>query len=63
MEQLGLQKVRANKILMLMDEHEDELFNNEIVNAVSSTWISLGISCDVVKMKDKINRTYLIKKI
>ena len=55
MGQLGLQKVRANKILMLMDEHEDELFNNEIVNAVSSARISLGISCDVVKMRDKIN--------
>lgn len=55
MGQLGLQKVRANKILMLMDEHEDELFNNEIVNAVSSARISLGISCDVIKMRDKIN--------
>ena len=55
MGQLGLQKVRANKILMLMDEHEDELFNNEIVNAVSSARISLGISCDVIKMKDRIN--------
>ena len=55
MGQLGLQKVRANKILMLMDEHEDELFNNEIVNAVSSARISLGINCDVVKMSDKIN--------
>jgi hypothetical protein len=55
MGQLGLQKVRANKILMLMDEHEDELFNNEIVNAVSSARITLGISCDVIKMKDKIN--------
>jgi hypothetical protein len=55
MGQLGLQKVRSNKILMLMDEHEDELFNNEIVNAVSSARISLGISCDVVKMSDKIN--------
>jgi hypothetical protein len=40
---------------MLMDEHEDELFNNEIVNAVSSARISLGISCDVVKMSDRIN--------
>jgi hypothetical protein len=59
MGQLGLQKVRANKILMLMDEHEDELFNNEIVNAVSSARISLGISCDVIKMTDKINSTSL----
>lgn len=59
MGQLGLQKVRANRILMLMDEHEDELFNNEIVNAVSSARISLGISCDVVKMSDKVNSTSL----
>lgn len=59
MGQLGLQKVRANRILMLMDEHDDELFNNEIVNAVSSARISLGISCDVVKMRDKINSTSL----
>src|ERR1035437_6620647 len=59
MGQLGLQKVRANKILMLMDEHEDELFNNETVNAVSSARISLGISCDVIKMTDRINSTSL----
>jgi hypothetical protein len=50
MGQIGLQKVRANRILMLMDKHEDKLFNDEIVNAVSSARISLGIDCDVYEM-------------
>ncbi len=50
MGQIGLQKVRSNRILMLMDKHDDELFNNEIINAVSSARISLGIDCDVYEM-------------
>ncbi len=59
MGQIGLQKVRSNSILMLMDEHQDELFNNEIVNAVSSARISLGISCDVINMSNKIKSVSL----
>lgn len=50
MGQIGLQKTRANRILMLMDKHEDKLFNDEIINAVSSARISLGIDCDVYEM-------------
>jgi hypothetical protein len=50
MGQIGLQKVRANRILMLMDKHDDKLFNDEIINAVSSARISLGIDCDVYEM-------------
>jgi hypothetical protein len=50
MGQIGLQKARANRILMLMDKHEDKLFNDEIINAVSSARISLGIDCDVYEM-------------
>ncbi|MCH8126906.1 DUF3326 domain-containing protein [candidate division KSB1 bacterium] len=50
MGQIGLKKVRSNRILMLMDKHEEELFNNEIINAVSSARISLGIDCDVYEM-------------
>ncbi|MFC2100837.1 DUF3326 domain-containing protein [Bacteroidota bacterium] len=50
MGQIGLQKVRSNRILMLMDKHEDKLFNDEIVNAVSTARISLGIDCDVYEM-------------
>lgn len=54
MGQIGLQKVRSNRILMLMDKHEDKLFNDEIINAVSSARISLGIDCDVYEMDNLI---------
>jgi len=50
MGQIGLQKVRSNRILMLMDKPQDKLFNDEIINAVSSARISLGIDCDVYEM-------------
>ncbi len=50
MGQIGLQKTRANRILMLMDKHEEKLFNDEIINAVSSARISLGVDCDVLEM-------------
>ena len=55
MGQIGLQKVRANKILMLMDKHEEKLFNDEIINAVSSARISLGLDCDVFEMDHLIS--------
>lgn len=54
MGQIGLQKVRSNRILMLMDQHEDKLFNDEIINAVSSARISLGVDCDVIEMVNKV---------
>jgi len=59
MGQIGLQKVRSNKILMLMDKHNDKYFNNEIINAVSSARVTLGIECDVLEMKDIIESTSL----
>lgn len=55
MGQIGLKKPHSNRILMLMDKHEDQLFNDEIVNAVSSARISLGIDCDVYEMDNLIN--------
>ena len=54
MGKIGLQKVRSNRILMLMDKHDDKLFNDEITNAVSSARISLGIDCDVYEMDNII---------
>lgn len=52
--QVGLQNVKSNRLLMLMDEHEEKLFNNEVVNAVSSARVTLGLDCDVHEMKNKI---------
>jgi len=50
MGQIGLQKVRSNRILMLMDKHPDKYFNEEIVNAVSSARVTLGAKCDIFEM-------------
>jgi hypothetical protein len=47
---IGLQRVRFNKILMLMDKNEDRYFNDEIINAVSSARVTLGIDCDVLQI-------------
>lgn len=49
---IGLQPVRSNKVLMLMDKHEDEFFNQEVVNAVSTARVTLGMDCDVYEMND-----------
>ena len=54
MGQIGLQKVRSNKILMLMDKHQDKFFNEEVVNAVSSARVTLGLDCDVLEMSNPI---------
>ncbi len=54
MGQIGLQKVRTNKILMLMDKHQEQYFNNEVVNAVSSARVTLGLECDVLEMDNII---------
>lgn len=51
---IGLQKVRSNKVLMLMDKHPESFFNEEIINAVSSARITLGMDCDVYEMENLI---------
>ena len=53
MGQAGLQPVRSNRILMLMDTHNERFFNDEVINAVSSARVTLGIDCDVHEMIDK----------
>lgn len=54
MGQIGIQKVRSNRVLMIMDKHNDKLFNEEVVNSVSSARITLGIDCDVLEMDNII---------
>lgn len=50
---VGLQRVRSNRVLMLMDK-SDKFFNDEIINAVSSARVTLGINCDVLEMEERI---------
>ena len=52
MGKVGLQPVRANRMLMLMDKNDDKFFNDEVVNAVSTARITLGIDCEVYQMED-----------
>ena len=51
---VGLQPVRSNRMLMLMDKHDVRMFNDEVVNAVSSARITLGLDCDVREMAEPI---------
>ena len=50
MGQVGLQKVRANRILTLVDRGTPR-YNEEIRNAVSTARITLGIDSDIVEME------------
>ena len=45
---IGLQKVRKNRILVIMDKHEDEFFNNAVINQVNGAKASFGIDCPFV---------------
>lgn len=62
MGQIGLQKVRSNKVLMLMDKHQDKFFNEEVVNAVSSARVTLGLECDVLEMDNIIESKSVYSK-
>lgn len=42
---IGLQKVRSNRILVLIGDHPDKFFQNAAVNAVSAARATLGIDC------------------
>jgi len=60
--QIGLQTVKNNKTLILMDTHLDKLFNDEVVNAVSAARVTLGLSADVIELKDIIDSTFSYTK-
>lgn len=59
---VGLQRVRSNRILMLMDKSGDRFFNDEIINAVSSARVTLGINCDVLEMEDRMESCPIFTK-
>lgn len=48
----GLQPVRANRILVIIDAHEHEFFSNAAINAVSAARASYGIWCPKVIQMD-----------
>ncbi len=55
---VGLRKVRSNRVLTIVDEHEDELFVNSVINAVSAARASFGLNCTkVVRMESPVRLT------
>ena len=49
---VGLQRVRANRVLVVIDAHKDKMFVNAAVNAVSAARASYGFLCPRVVQMD-----------
>ena len=51
----GLAPIRANRVLVLVDAHDDELFVNATINAVSAARASCGLMCaGVIKFSPRV---------
>ena len=52
---VGLEKVRANRVLVVIDKHQDELFVNAAINAVSAARAAYGLQCPrVVQLEQSV---------
>ena len=49
---VGLQRVRSNRVLVVIDKHEKEMFANAAINAVSAARASYGFDCPKVVQLD-----------
>ena len=52
MGNVGLEPVRANRVLVVADAHPDSLFADQLVNAVNAARSSFGLSCPRVALLD-----------
>jgi hypothetical protein len=60
---VGLQKVRSNRVLLLIDKHHDKLFHEAAINSASAARAAFGLDCPlVIKMDDKILMRSLYSK-
>jgi len=60
---IGLQKVRSNRILTIIDEHENKMFHELAINSVSAARVALGLnSTHVIKMEDTLLMRALFSK-
>jgi len=50
---VALQKVRSNKLMFIMDKHEDKFFNESAINSVSAARASYGLDCPLVIIQDE----------
>ena len=49
---VGLERVRANRVLVVIDDHHDEIFTNAAVNAVGGARAAYGLHCPEVVCLD-----------
>ena len=55
---IGLAPTRANRVLVIIDAHEDDLFVNAAINAVSAARASYGLTCpEVIKLSPPVMMT------
>ena len=52
MGSIGLQPVRANRVLVVIDSHPDEFFVDAAINAVNAARSSYGLMCPVIVRLD-----------
>lgn len=45
---VGLQRVRGNRILLVVDRHPDRRFRNDVVNAASAARAAMGVECPLI---------------
>jgi hypothetical protein len=50
---IGLQKVRSNRVMLVIDKHENKFFHEAAVNAVSAARAAFGLDCPRVSLMDK----------
>lgn len=50
---VALQKVRSNRVLLVLDKHEDKFIHECAINSASAARAALGIDCPSVVMMDK----------
>ncbi len=49
---VGLQQVRSNRILVIIDAHRDKMFGNLAINAVNAARTALGLDCPHIVQLD-----------
>jgi hypothetical protein len=55
---VGLKKVRANRVLVLLEEHEEQMITEASINAVSAARATLSMQCaGVIRLKDGFKMT------
>ncbi len=55
MGMIGLQTVRSNRVILIIDKHEDKFFYESAINSVSAARSAMGLECPVVMMmNDKL---------